>query len=224
MPCRCRVFLQSSAYCCPAGWCRATEAASKRPIAGTRSRSRVPYRWFADSFAPTSTALGTNPARAGSAGYQHFVEQDQAEDRANPGDGWQAVERLGSVLLRRVHDRQLEVCQPRVVVADQGHVTLEALWHRGSRTALGDAGPVGWVGDVLANLGEVVLALGVVDMGQEFCPLAPQRHATSHEVTGGTHGGGIDVGVWEHPSAERVWRFSARRFCHAWPCPRAWLS
>jgi hypothetical protein len=132
----------------------------------------------------------------------HFVEQDQAEELAHPGDGLQAVEGRGIVLLGRLHDRQLQVCQQRVVVADQGQGDLEALWHRRRRKARGDAVPVGFGGDVLAHLGEVVWALSVVDRGQECGPCAHQRHVTSSEVTGGPHLGGRDGGVREQAAAE----------------------
>jgi hypothetical protein len=46
-----------------------------------------------------------------------------------------------------------------VVVVNQCKVDVDALLHRGLRKPLRDAVAVGFVGDLLANLGEVILAV-----------------------------------------------------------------
>src|SRR5262245_34070662 len=46
----------------------------------------------------------------------HFIEQDPAEELANPADGLQAVEGLGLVLCGWFRDRELRVGQARVGV------------------------------------------------------------------------------------------------------------
>lgn len=55
--------------------------------------------------------------------------------------------------------------------------------------------PVGLLGDFLADLGQVILTIGSLDMGQQGCALAHERHSTPQQVPGGTHLGGIHVGL-----------------------------
>lgn len=51
-------------------------------------------------------------------------------------------------------------------MANQGKVDFDTFVHRGLGKALGDPVAVGFVGDLPPNLGQVVLAIGVLDMGQ----------------------------------------------------------
>src|SRR5262249_4622691 len=73
---------------------------------------------------------------------------------------------------------------------------------RRSGTAFGDALPLGLVGDLLAQLGQVVWAVGLLARGQECSPLAPQGGAAPQEVTGGTPLRRRDVGWWEQAAAQ----------------------
>jgi hypothetical protein len=69
-------------------------------------------------------------------------------------------------------------------LGNQPQVDLEALVHRGIGQALGHALAVGFGGDVLAELGQVILAVGLLDMGEELRPLAPQVDAAPQEIAG----------------------------------------
>ena len=78
----------------------------------------------------------------------------------------------GVVGLGGADDVELELGEQLVVVIDQLEVDLDALAHAGIGEALGDAGAVGLVGELLAGLGEVVLAVGVLDVGEQLGALA----------------------------------------------------
>ena len=69
--------------------------------------------------------------------------------------------------------------------------------------AFGQSGAIGFVGDVLLKRREVVLAGGVLDVGEEFGPLAHEVHAPPEEIAGGAHVRGIDVGHGDHAAAEK---------------------
>jgi hypothetical protein len=59
-------------------------------------------------------------------------------------------------------------------MANQRAVACEALVHRGIGQPLGAAGAVGLIGNLLANRGQVVLAVGVLDMGESLDSCAPE--------------------------------------------------
>jgi hypothetical protein len=77
---------------------------------------------------------------------------------------------------------------PRATCADG-----VALGWRGP--ALGDPGTVGLGRDLGAAVGHVILAMGVLDGGQQLRPCAPARPPTSAQVARGAQGRGIDGGV-----------------------------
>jgi len=76
-------------------------------------------------------------------------------------------------------DRQLQLGEQLVVGGDQRQVDLKTFWHGGIRKALGDSLPVRFVGDLLAELRQVVLAVDVVDMGSECSAFAHQMCTAS---------------------------------------------
>jgi hypothetical protein len=57
-------------------------------------------------------------------------------------------------------------------VVDEGQVHFDALVHRGLGEALGHPITMGLVGDLLADLGKVILAVGVLDVRKQLGALA----------------------------------------------------
>ena len=106
------------------------------------------------------------------------------------------------MLLGCFHQSQLEVGEESVVRGAQSQVDGEVLVHRGIIKALRHSRPVGLVGALCANLGPVVWAGGMRDMGSERSPCAPQVGAAPSEVTGGTPLSRRDVGWREHGAAQ----------------------
>jgi hypothetical protein len=88
-------------------------------------------------------------------------------------------------------------------VVNQGKVDFDTLLHGGIGKPLSDAVAVRFRGDLLADLGQVILAVGVLDMGQQFGPFAPEIDPAPEQVPGGAHRGGIARGLGEHPTAEQ---------------------
>jgi hypothetical protein len=131
-----------------------------------------------------------------------LVEQDQTQKLANAGDGLEPVQGLGVVLLRCPHDGQCEIAESLVIEVKQGQVDFHAFGHRGIGKPLGDAGAVGFVGDLLPNLGQVVLPVGLLDMGQECRAFARQMQAAPEEITSRPPRGRLDVGLRAHAATE----------------------
>ena len=113
------------------------------------------------------TPRGDNILPPGEAGHVvAFVAPHEAAARAHTGPGLPQLEGGGSMGGGRLDDRAFSVAQQWVVRGDQGQVDCDALVYGGISTAFGHALTVRCVGELLANLGEVVVAIGMLDMGQ----------------------------------------------------------
>lgn len=132
-----------------------------------------------------------------------LVEDRHGEDLADAGDGPEAVEGIGIVLLGLVDQMELELANDVVLVLDQEEVDLHALPGIGFGKGIGDAHAVRLVGDHGPGLGEVVLVVGVLDMGEELGPLADQVEPPSKQIPSGAHLGGIDVGERDVPTPQQ---------------------
>lgn len=82
------------------------------------------------------------------------------------------------------HDVELEFTDEPVVVIDQVKVGLDGLLHAWIGEALRQPLAVGLVGDLLAELGEVVLGVGVLDVTEELGSFAHQMHASAQQIPG----------------------------------------
>jgi hypothetical protein len=136
-----------------------------------------------------------------------FIEQPQAQHRTDPRAGASQVERVGLVRLGRGADRQLHVTEPVVVVPHQRQIACDALLPRGSGTPRGHAVAVGLRGQLFPDRGPVVLTGGVLDLGESLGACAPEVDPAPEEITGRAHGGWIDIGLREHPTAQQHGNF-----------------
>ena len=80
-------------------------------------------------------------------------------------------------------------------------------WTAGSGNRSATPCRLRFVGELLADLGQVILAVGILDMGQQLRPFAHQMHPAPEQVAGGAHLGGIDIGLWEHAAAQQHGNF-----------------
>jgi uncharacterized protein YbjT (DUF2867 family) len=80
-------------------------------------------------------------------------------------------------------DVPLDLAELLIVEADQVDIELDALLGAGIGEAFGDVLPIESLAEVLADLGKVVLTVGVLDRGQPFRTFAHQRHAPAHQVS-----------------------------------------
>src|SRR4030095_8225474 len=87
-----------------------------------------------------------------------------------------------------------DVASQRIVGGDERQIDLDTLWHSRSGPALG--GPVagGLFGALVADRRLMILAMGLVDVGQELGPFVGQRPTASEQVARGPHGGRRDRG------------------------------
>jgi hypothetical protein len=88
------------------------------------------------------------------------------------------VEGLHIVLLGRFDDVSLQVAEERVVAADQREVYCHPLLDCRIGKPRSDDVTVRLVSNILPKLGQIVLAVSLLDVGQQLRPFAHERHAT----------------------------------------------
>jgi hypothetical protein len=94
-----------------------------------------------------------------------FIEPLQPQTRANPWDRAQQTPRVGVVRRGRWKDAECHVAQQMVVVVEQGQVDGETLRPDGLGTPRRDAVAARLIGPLLAHLGQILLAVGLLDGG-----------------------------------------------------------
>ena len=108
-----------------------------------------------------------------------FVEQHETEDFANARHGLQQVQGVGIVWLRGGADGEFQRPEQLIIIGDQGQVDRDGLWHSSLVKALGDTLAVGFGGAFLAHLGQVLLPIRILYMGQQVRALAHQVGAAA---------------------------------------------
>jgi hypothetical protein len=73
----------------------------------------------------------------------------------------------------------------------------------GLRESLRNAVAVGLIGHLFPDLRQVVLTVGVLDVGQEFGSLPREIQAAPKQIPGGAPLGRIHIGLGEHPAAQQ---------------------
>src|SRR5215510_9652614 len=122
-----------------------------------------------------------------------FVEPHATENLANTGHGLQQIQGVGIRVLGGCDDGEFHGAQQLGIGGDERSVDCETFLHRWIGKAFGNARPVGWVGDLLTDGWPMIRAGGMWAMGPELGPFMGERPATSEEVAGGAHLGGINT-------------------------------
>ena len=96
----------------------------------------------------------------------HLIQEHETEDLANARDRLEQVQGVGIMLFGRGDNGQLQVPQQLILIVDQGEVHLDVFLDGGIGKPLGDPSAIRLVSDLFADLGQVVLAIGLLDMRQ----------------------------------------------------------
>jgi hypothetical protein len=150
------------------------------------------------------TARGANRLPRRKAGkVVHVIEQHEAEELADTGDGLPQLPRVSVRVCGRLDASECAMAQPWVVIGAQGPVDCKTLGHGGSGTACRDALAGGGGGALRADLGPVIVTLGLVDRGPPCSACAPQVGAAASEVAGGAPRRRRDRGLGEQAAAQQ---------------------
>ena len=128
---------------------------------------------------------------------------------AEAGHGGQQRQGMGVRGPGSCAEGEVDGAQECLLGGEERQSDCETLLPGGVGTARGAPRAVGLVGDLCAEGGQVLLALGLVDLGQECGAFVRQRPAAPAQVPGGTPVGGRARGLREPPTTQQrrhLWR------------------
>ena len=131
------------------------------------------------------------------------IEQHEAEDLAHAGDGLHEREGMGIVLLGGLDDGKLQSTEQLGIIRPQGQIDRDGLWPGGISKALSNAIAGGLVGDLLADVGPVVLAVRMLDRGQEVGAFAHAVRPAPEQVPGRPPLRGIDIRLGQQAATKQ---------------------
>src|SRR3972149_5757490 len=114
-----------------------------------------------------------------------LVEEDQAEDSADPRDGLKQGIRSQIVFFSTGNDIAFELGQEAIIGFNDFQINSHAHLDRRVIEAIDDAFPVLGFSDASQGVREVVLTSGVLDMGKELSPFSHEVISSSEEISGG---------------------------------------
>ncbi len=78
----------------------------------------------------------------------------------------------------------LQTGKELIIVIQELQVKFNALPDTLIGEPLSNAFPVCFVGDFLSYVRKIVLVIGILDMGQKFCPFVREMHPASEKIPG----------------------------------------
>ena len=99
-------------------------------------------------------------------------------------------------------DIPLHFCYDGVVSLNDCEIGVDHFLDRGVFEAFHDTFSVLGLGNAAQEIGEIVLAPGILDMGIELCPFSHEVIASSEQVSGCSHLGRVDIGHGDHATFE----------------------
>jgi hypothetical protein len=131
-----------------------------------------------------------------------LIEDHHRENPVHPVDRLEDPQRLGIVDFRGGQQMAIEVGDLSGEVADQLEIDLDASANLGIGELGGNPLAMALVMWASAELRQVTLAVGVLDVTEEIGPLADQVAPATQEIPGRAHLGGIDVGLGNHAATK----------------------
>jgi hypothetical protein len=136
-----------------------------------------------------------------------FVEHHAAEERAKAGHGVQQRQRVGVRVLGGFEEGECDLAKQRLGIVEARELDCEPLGPSRSSKARGAPLTGGFIGHLLAERRQMILAGGLLDVGQALGPLACERPPAPEQVAGRPPGGRIDRGLRAHPTAQPHGKF-----------------
>jgi hypothetical protein len=132
----------------------------------------------------------------------NFIEEDQGEDSSDSRDGSDAEVGIWIMSFGDQGDFMFQTGKELIIIVQKFEVKFNVLSDAFIGESFSHPLSICFIGDFLFNVWEVVLVVGILDMGQKFSSFSGQMHSSTEEVSGGPHPGRIDIGLREHPSSE----------------------
>lgn len=88
---------------------------------------------------------------------------------------------------------EFQIGQQAVIEFGELEIDFHAFLDGGIGKMIGESHPMGRNGQLLFKVGKIILAFGIIDMGQQFSPFMHEVVSPPQEIPGGAHGLGIDI-------------------------------
>ena len=123
-----------------------------------------------------------------------LIEDHQGENMADAGNRLQQHQALIIACGGMLFDMPLHLVELLIEQADEVEVEFNAFLGAGMFEAGCDTFAIEGIAQVFADFGQIILAVGVLDMGQQLSAKPHHMHATAHQIAGCAHGAWIDIG------------------------------
>ena len=133
----------------------------------------------------------------------NLVENDECQNFPDTRNRAESMECLRVVLFCGTDNIEFQVGEQGVVVPEHFEIDFDSLFDAGVRKPIGDACPVGLVGDLLSDFREVVLTVGVLYVNKQFGSLVHEVHPAAQKVTSGAHFGRIHICHRVHAASQQ---------------------
>jgi hypothetical protein len=141
----------------------------------------------------------------------NVIAPHAAEDCSHARDGVSQVAGLGLVVLGGFEASAVAILEPFSIRGEAREVDPPGLVPRRIAQAFSNPRAVGLSGNLRAERGQVIRAVGMLDRRHEFCAFSPQVWTAPEQLTGGTPLGWIDIGLRAQAAAEQggtLWRLA----------------
>jgi hypothetical protein len=133
----------------------------------------------------------------------NLVEQGQREDLTDAWDRAQKVEFPVPVLADLVNQIELHIADDLVIAFEQSNVGGDGHLDGFVVEVLDDGSSILGLVSALLQGRQVVLRVGVLDVGQQLPALPGEEQAPAQQVAGSAHLAGIDIGIGEVATAQQ---------------------
>jgi hypothetical protein len=114
----------------------------------------------------------------------NLIEDDQAEDSSDAGDGSDAEIRICIMNLGDERYFVFQAGKELIIIVQQLEVKFNAFSYALIRESFGYPFSVGFIGDFLSYVWQIVLVIGILDMGKEFCSFSSKMHPSAQQIPG----------------------------------------
>ena len=97
-----------------------------------------------------------------------FVEQHEAENLADAGYGVPQIPSVSVMMFGGFDDGEFHVTKQILIVTDACQIDFNTFLHGGVGQALGNPVTVGFLGNLLNNGRQVILAVGILHVGPQL--------------------------------------------------------
>lgn len=133
----------------------------------------------------------------------NLIYNRHRQDGSDSIDTSQKIVTMGIVDLYHPFDMVLQVLYDLIEVVEELKIRLHALPYRGDREVLSDPFPVLLPVQSPPDRFEVVLAVGILDVGQQLRPSSHKEASPPEQVPVGPHLPGIDISNRKHPAPDQ---------------------